>query len=71
MSRDRDDFLPLEEVRRRATITPRQARPHLGNIGRNQLYQALHTGAIPSIVVGRKVLIPTAPFLACWRGVPR
>ena len=29
-------------------------------IGRNQAYEAIHRGEIPSIRVGRRLLIPTA-----------
>lgn len=35
---------------------------HQGMIGRSALYEALRTGAIPSVRVGKKYLIPSDAF---------
>lgn len=43
------------------TITVEQAAAELG-IGRNQAYEAVHAGQIPSIRIGRRILIPKEAF---------
>lgn len=43
------------------TITVEQAAAALG-IGRNQAYEAVRSGELPSIRIGRRILIPRAAF---------
>jgi excisionase family DNA binding protein len=50
--------LPIE----RPTLSVPEAGIYLG-LGRDAAYRAIHTGELPSIRIGRKVLVPTA---ALW-----
>jgi excisionase family DNA binding protein len=43
----------------RATVTIVEAAKRLG-IGRNQAYEAAHRGEIPSIRIGKRILVPVA-----------
>ena len=43
----------------RATVTVVEAAKRLG-IGRNQAYEAAHRGEIPTIRIGKRILVPTA-----------
>ncbi|RWD33363.1 MAG: DNA-binding protein [Mesorhizobium sp.] len=45
----------------RATITIVEAAHRLG-IGRNQAYEAAKRGEIPSIKIGKRLLVPKAAF---------
>ncbi len=45
----------------RKTLTIAEAAKALG-IGRNQAYEAARCGDIPSITIGRRVLVPRIPF---------
>jgi len=49
------------ENKSRATITVEEMAIRLG-IGRNTAYQAVRTGEIPSIRIGRRILVPVAAF---------
>lgn len=60
MSRDDEAVATLErDWRDKPTQTADETREILG-IGRNSVYEGIATGEIPSIRVGRRVLIPTA-----------
>lgn len=48
-----------EESRR--TFTLSEAAKQLG-IGRNQAYEAAHRGEIPTIRIGKRLLVPRAAF---------
>ena len=50
-----------DEGTTRRTYNVEEAARLLG-IGRNQAYEAVRSGAIPSIRVGKRLLIPKAPF---------
>lgn len=43
----------------RATVTVEEAAKRLG-IGRNQGYEGVHRGDIPSIKIGKRILVPVA-----------
>lgn len=43
----------------RATTTVDKAAKRLG-IGRNQAYEAVRRGEIPSVKIGKRILVPTA-----------
>ena len=43
-------------------IPPTEAAKQLG-ISRTKMYQLLHEGVVPSIRLGRKILIPTAELI--------
>ncbi len=53
----------------RATLTIAEAAKALG-IGRNQAYEAAQCGQIPSIRIGRRVLVPRVAFERMLRGEP-
>lgn len=46
-----------------AVLTPREAATLL-RIGRNGIYEAIQRGQIPSLKIGRKILIPKTPLIA-------
>jgi excisionase family DNA binding protein len=46
-----------EQSSQRLTITVTEAAKRLG-IGKNQAYEGVHRGQIPSIRVGKRILIP-------------
>lgn len=55
--------LTVTDVRDRATLTvPEAAR--LMSIGRNQAYAAAANGIIPTVRIGKRMLVPTAKLLA-------
>jgi len=45
----------------RATLSVTEAGKILG-IGRNQAYEAAHRGEIPTIKIGKRLLVPKAAF---------
>lgn len=45
----------------RATYTIEESARRLG-IGRNQAYEAAHRGEIPTIRIGKRLLVPRAAF---------
>jgi excisionase family DNA binding protein len=45
----------------RATLTIREAAEALG-IGLNQAYEAARSGQIPSIRIGKRIIVPRAAF---------
>lgn len=51
-----------DEARDRATLTVEEAAEILG-IGRSAAYAAVRRDEIPSLRLGRRVLVPTAPLL--------
>ena len=53
--------LTPEELDSRTTLTIEEMSLTLG-IGRNTAYQAVRTGEIPSIRIGRRILVPVAAF---------
>ncbi|WP_104177656.1 helix-turn-helix domain-containing protein [Cryobacterium sp. Y50] len=57
----------LDELRARPTLTVAEAAQVLG-IGRNTAYIAVHTGDLPSLRIGGRVLIPTARLFALLEG---
>ncbi len=59
----------LAQLRRgeRATIQVEEAGLIL-EIGRNQAYQAVQRGDIPSLAMGRRRLVPVMPFLKMLDG---
>jgi hypothetical protein len=65
------DLLTLEEAKCLAAITPRQAAHLCGNMGKNSMYRAINTGAIQSVRIGSKILIPVEPLLRRLAGDDR
>jgi excisionase family DNA binding protein len=51
----------------RETMTVEEAAKRLG-ISRDSAYKAVHAGEIPSIRIGRKLLIPKSAFAAMLAG---
>lgn len=51
----------IEKSEGRATLTIVEAAHRLG-VGRNQAYEAARAGQIPSIKIGRRLLVPRVPF---------
>jgi excisionase family DNA binding protein len=49
-------------------LTVAQAKPLLGDMGLNQIYSAIARGEIPSIRIGRKILIPRKRLLDMING---
>lgn len=66
MSNDR--IMTIEEASGRATLTVEEAASLLG-IGRSAAYAAVKAKEIPSVKVGRRVLIPTHTFLCVMLGM--
>lgn len=62
MTRSRD-LITLDEAKTMAAITPKQAAHLCGQMGKNAMYKAITTGAIPSVRIGSKILIPVEPLL--------
>jgi excisionase family DNA binding protein len=54
----------------RETMTVPEAARRLG-IGRNQAYDAARCGQIPTIKIGKRVLIPRAAFERMLNGSPK
>ncbi|XAS66556.1 helix-turn-helix domain-containing protein [Micrococcaceae bacterium Sec5.7] len=52
------------------TFTVDEAAKILG-IGRRQAYEAVRTGTIPSLSIGRRILIPSKRLLAMLEGHPQ
>lgn len=55
--------LTLDDVRQRATITVPEAGQLLG-VGRDSAYRAAAKGEIPTLTIGRRLVVPTARLLA-------
>jgi excisionase family DNA binding protein len=47
----------MKQNEERATITVEQAAKRLG-VGRNQAYEAVKSGELPSLKIGRRILVP-------------
>lgn len=58
----RTSVLRLEDVNWKVTISVPEAADLLG-IGRSAAYDAVRRGDVPSVRVGRRVLVPVAPLL--------
>lgn len=58
--------MTLDELRvsGRATITVEEAAEVLGPIGRGTAYEAVRRGEIPSLRLGRRILVPVPRLLA-------
>jgi len=54
----------MEPTSRPLTLTVEQAAKVLG-IGRSTAYELVHTGAIPSLRLGRRIVVPTAKLAEC------
>ena len=54
---------PLPNPQETPTLTVDQVAKIL-HVSRASAYKAVHSGAIPSIRLGRRVLVPTAPLLS-------
>lgn len=67
MTRSRD-LLTLDQAKTLAAITPKQAAHLCGQMGKNSFYKAITTGAIPSVHIGSKILIPVEPLLRVISG---
>lgn len=52
----------VDEVAARGTLSVSEAAAFLG-LGRDATYEAATAGAIPSLRIGRRVVIPAAPLL--------
>ena len=52
---------------KRATITIEEAAKRLG-IGRNQAYEGARKGQIPTIRIGKRILVPVAALERLLRG---
>jgi excisionase family DNA binding protein len=59
---DAGEPLTVEQLRERYTITPEEAGRVVG-IGRTAAYDALRRGELPSLRIGRRLLVPTALLL--------
>lgn len=51
-------------------LTVAEAKPLLRGMGINQIYEGIRRGEIPSIRIGRKILIPRAKLLELLNGGP-
>ncbi len=51
----------------RLTLTIAEAAQHLG-VGRNQAYEAARTGQIPTIKIGKRLLVPKVAFQRMLEG---
>ena len=63
----------MAEQTERLTLTPQEAAPMVP-MGINQMYAAIREGKIPSLRVGRRILIPRKKFIAMLNGeegIPR
>jgi excisionase family DNA binding protein len=49
-------------------LTVEEAKPLLHGMGKNQIYAGIARGEIPSIKIGRRILIPRARLLAMING---
>ncbi len=56
-------MLTLESVRGRATVTVPEAAQLLG-IGRDNAYRAAASGQLPTIAIGRRLVVPVPRLLA-------
>lgn len=54
--------MTIDELRQRLAVKPEEAFPSLG-LSRSSGYDAIKRGEIPSIRVGRRLLIPVIPLL--------
>jgi excisionase family DNA binding protein len=57
----------MEAQQERRTLTIDEAAKALG-IGRNQAYEAAHRGEIPTIKIGKRLLVPTAALERMLQG---
>jgi excisionase family DNA binding protein len=55
---------PADDLRPLRVVEAKQ----MSGLGINQIYRAIGRGEIPSIRVGRRILIPRKPFLAWLNG---
>jgi excisionase family DNA binding protein len=55
------------EQHERRTVTIEEAAKILG-VGRNKAYEAAHAGEIPTIKIGRRLLVPTAALERMLQG---
>jgi excisionase family DNA binding protein len=55
--------MTIDELRGRATITVEEAAELLG-VARGTAYAAARAGQLPTIKLGRRVIVPTARLLA-------
>lgn len=60
----------LDDIRDRATITVEEAARVLG-IGRTSAYEAARRGDIPTVRVGRRVVVPVPALLRLLGGESR
>ena len=51
----------MADSQERKTLTVEEAAKELG-IGRNQAYEAAHKGEIPTVKIGRRILVPRVAF---------
>ena len=59
--------LTLSDVRTRATITVPEAGQILG-IGRDAAYRAAANGQLPTLTLGRRIVVPVPRLLALLEG---
>lgn len=59
----RKNPLTLSEIRNRATISVDEAGSMLG-LGHGSSYKAVHSGDIPTLRIGRRLVVPVPAFLA-------
>jgi excisionase family DNA binding protein len=57
-----DAHITLSEARERGAITVEQA-AHLLGIGRAIAYQSVNDGTIPSVRLGRRIVVPVSALL--------
>ena len=62
--------LTLDEVRQRTTLSVPEAGAVLG-LSRNTSYQAAERGDIPTIRIGRRMVVPVPRLLAMLEGNPK
>ncbi len=51
----------MADFQERKTLTIEEAAKELG-VGRNQAYEAAHKGEIPTVRIGRRILVPRVAF---------
>lgn len=61
MSLTQQDLATRRDWRERSTLTVEEAAPILG-IGRSSAYGAAASGDLPTIRVGKRILVPVAAF---------
>ncbi len=59
--------ITMDDARRRATLTVEEAGALVG-IGRSAAYAAARTGQLPTVRIGKRLVVPTARLLRLLEG---